>query len=86
VADEAARPFPRAVSGDLIATRYDRDTRTLTVTIANPLDGTHELAAPRRVYPDGAVARCDGNPVEAESALGSVRFACTGTTLTLAPE
>ena len=86
VADEAARPCPRAVSGELVATRYDHDTRTLTVTIANATDGPHELAAPRRVYPDGAVARCDGTPVASEPALGAVRFACAGTTLTLAPE
>ncbi len=84
MADLLARPFPQAVDGSLLSTAWDPLTLTLTVEFEG--GGTHTLSAPLRVWPEGPVARCDGEVVEAPPAgAGRVDVDCDGSQLQLQP-
>jgi len=85
-ADTLARPFPQAVDGEIQAIHYEPTTRVLSVTITPGHRGLHHrFSAPRRTYPDGVRATCDGRVIDAWPDRGHVRLACDGTEITLAP-
>ncbi len=54
VASAVVRPFPRAVAGDSVTTRFDTQTRTFSLDYA-PVDdaGLTEVSLPARAYPAG---------------------------------
>ena len=81
-----ARPFPRAIAGELDGFGYDPSTRTLHVELhAARAGGVHVLAAPRLVYDAGVVVTCDGRAVPATRVGGRVEVACEGGSLVMAP-
>lgn|GEM_PF-744127 len=85
-ADTLARPFPQAVDGELQTIQYDPTTRVLSVTITPRHRGLpHRFSAPRRTYPDGVRATCDGREIGAWPDRGHVLLACEGSEITLAP-
>ena len=85
-ADALARPFPQAVDGEIQTIHYDPTTRVLSVTIAPRHRGLpNRFSAPRRTYPDGVRATCDGREIDAWPDRGHVRLICDGRLITLAP-
>jgi endoglycosylceramidase len=82
-ADLLARPFPEAVSGRVTRIAWSPEQRTLTVGLAEATGGLHRLTAPRRVWPAGAAATCDGHAVETRAFPGRVELRCAGAELVL---
>ena len=85
LADTLAHPFPQAIDGHIVSTAWDAAARTLTVTLDHAGNGEHWLSAPRRVYPNGVIATCDGAAVASPIDHGHASVTCTGRVLTLAP-
>jgi hypothetical protein len=79
-----ARAFPRAIAGHLDSFTYDATTRQLTVRM-HGASGTHILAAPMRVYPNGVTVSCDGHSVAATRNGSQVSVACAGSSLIMSP-
>lgn len=84
-ADLVSRPYPVAIDGHVEALAWNPDSKTLTVTLSAAGTGEHIVSAPRRQWPDGIEARCDGQPVEVTTAAGRARVRCQGTELRVAP-
>jgi hypothetical protein len=85
-ADTLARPFPEAVDGEIQTIHYDPTTRVLSVMITPRHRGLpHRFSAPRRTYPDGVRATCDGREIDARPDQGHVQLICDGRLITLAP-
>lgn len=83
IATAIAHPFPQAVDGRLVSTRYDADADTLTVVLEVAGLGEHWLSAPGLRWPAGVRATCDGAEVGVTTGPGRVGVRCPGRTLTL---
>ena len=64
--DVVARPYPARVAGALEAYAYDEGAKVLTVRMRPDasVSAPTEIAAPARVWPDGAAVECGGCRVE----------------------
>jgi endoglycosylceramidase len=56
------RAYPRAVAGKLASFAFDPATRSGELEFAATAGGVTEVAAPARLYPDGATATIEGVP------------------------
>jgi endoglycosylceramidase len=57
---EIIRAYPAAVAGRITSFFYDAENRSGTLTFEAQADGLTEIAAPTRLYPDGATVRVTG--------------------------
>lgn len=78
--DVVARPYPAALSGELLG--FSWDGATLRVQLRG--EGRHVLGAPGHLF-SSASATCDGAPAEVALEGGFARLDCAGTELTLSP-
>ncbi len=85
LADLLARPFPEAVSGRVTRIEWDPAARTLEVGLSATTGGIHRITAPRRIWPQGVVATCDGADVVTQASPGRIELACSGRELVLQP-
>jgi hypothetical protein len=85
VALALAHPYPQAVDGRVVSTRFDPERATLEVDLADVGPGEHWLSAPALRYRDGVEVRCDGVVVPHRTGPGRVAVGCRGARLELAP-
>jgi hypothetical protein len=78
--DAVARPYAKAVGGDLASVSWDRTALTVAFSRHAGVPATHEVFWPR----GNPSATCDGSaiaPTASDAAASSFTFACGGHTL-----